>query len=424
MAANGFTGRCFHQSACSCYGLILPFAIAFATRTPSFGLPQLYLSSEVLQKHKAILGEKILLEARFGAREVSVPGLKLSQNTNASSSFPHAEIIVLIDRGGAQGEQTFADAAALAAATVAASMNSLCVGVIIANDRGGHELFAMAPPKHEDGASCSVSRSIHGDTVGARYSGAGRGYNGSGQDGIRCGYGSRRRKDHPFRSPKAVAVGEDRSRAPFPVIMISREAGDMLKAELAVKSPLNDGDRDGEDEDDGGDKETIEHGGRSRFVHPNPEASGYDAGCRRRCGGQQARGEETRERRGPSGASRCVIVGLRAAKHCPVASSRPCPCSFTLGGSGFVGDGSDVSCVGRDWVGHHGGAGDVPRNHAKYQKTKEAGGRQTVEGGVDEEIDFSGATLAAISPTIKAWQKGRMLYMSMTLPVTFESQEM
>lgn len=60
-----------------------------------------------------------------------------------------ADVVVLIDRGGAGGQQTFAAAAATAAAAVALSHYCRCVGVIVANDREGHEVFAMAPPQQE-----------------------------------------------------------------------------------------------------------------------------------------------------------------------------------------------------------------------------------------------------------------------------------
>lgn len=84
------------------------------------------------------------------------------------SHFPlvptHPEVVVLIDRGGLDGEQTFAEAVAAAADAVASvlipavSVGGLggggpsrccrCVGAIVANDRAGHELFPMAPPKN------------------------------------------------------------------------------------------------------------------------------------------------------------------------------------------------------------------------------------------------------------------------------------
>lgn len=68
----------------------------------------------------------------------------------AAASVPLvANVVVLIDRGGAGGQQTFAEAAATAAAAVALTHFCRCVGVIVANDRAGHELFAMAPPRQD-----------------------------------------------------------------------------------------------------------------------------------------------------------------------------------------------------------------------------------------------------------------------------------
>lgn len=93
----------------------------------------------------------------------------------------YPEAIVLIDRGGADGKQTFAEAVELAAHAVADFPSGCCrcVGVIVANDRPGHELFPMAPPKHErQGGSCR--------------------------------------------------------RAPFPVTMVSQESGNLLKGVLAL----------------------------------------------------------------------------------------------------------------------------------------------------------------------------------------------
>eukprot|EP00752_Nemacystus_decipiens_P004723 g4306.t1 len=116
----------------------------------------------------------------------------------------HAEVVVLIDRGGASGNQTFAEAAATAADAVASmqllpprqvlygGVNGgdggvdgggccLCVGVIIANDRPGHEVFPMAAPVSANG------------TV----------------EGVR---------------------------APYPVVMVSQESGQLLKGSLAPTS--------------------------------------------------------------------------------------------------------------------------------------------------------------------------------------------
>eukprot|EP00903_Cladosiphon_okamuranus_P016124 g14880.t1 len=76
-----------------------------------------------------------------------------------------SEVVVLIDRGGAGGDQAFAEAAATAAGAVATVLLPprqglfggvyggdsggsgrccRCVGVIVANDRPGHEVFPMA----------------------------------------------------------------------------------------------------------------------------------------------------------------------------------------------------------------------------------------------------------------------------------------
>lgn len=116
-----------------------------------------------------------------------------------ASQFPllptNPEVVVLIDRGGLNGKQTFADAVAAAADAVAsvliptASVSGLggrgpsrcyrCVAVIVANDRAGHELFSMAPPKN-------------------------------GQS-VRAGW-----------------------RAPFPVAMVSQESGRLLKGTLSA----------------------------------------------------------------------------------------------------------------------------------------------------------------------------------------------
>lgn len=102
---------------------------------------------------------------------------------------------MLIDRGGAGGEQTFAEAAATAADAVAAvqvratsagaagggspSRCCRCVGVVVANDRAGQEVFAMAPPRRDE--QCS----------------------------------------EPLR-------------APFPVVMVSQESGQLLKGALCA----------------------------------------------------------------------------------------------------------------------------------------------------------------------------------------------
>lgn len=122
---------------------------------------------------------------------------------------------MLVDRGGgASGEQTFVEAAAMAADAVAAVLvpASLasggggggggaggfepsyrwcrCVGVIIANNRAGHEVFPMAPPKTEEEED-----------------------GGSGGGGATTGASPGRR-------------------APFPVVMVSRESGQILKDTL------------------------------------------------------------------------------------------------------------------------------------------------------------------------------------------------
>lgn len=108
----------------------------------------------------------------------------------------HSEVVVLIDRGGAGGDQTFAAAAATAAGAVASVVLSprqeflggldgdrggggrccRCVGVIIVNDRPGHEVFPMATD------------------------------------------------------------GEKKVRAPYPVVMVSQESGQLLKGSLAQTS--------------------------------------------------------------------------------------------------------------------------------------------------------------------------------------------
>lgn len=112
----------------------------------------------------------------------------------------HPEVVVLIDRGGAGGDQTFEEAAATAADAVASVLLPppqgflgggaardgsgggdgrccRCVGVVIANNRPGHEVFPMASP-------ASTNR-------------------------------------------------EKRMRAPYPVVMISQESGQLLKGSLA-----------------------------------------------------------------------------------------------------------------------------------------------------------------------------------------------
>ncbi|CAN0275386.1 unnamed protein product [Pylaiella littoralis] len=112
----------------------------------------------------------------------------------------HPEVVVLIDRGGAGGEQTFTEAAATAVAAVAAvaamplsashgffggggggggagGRRCRCVGVIVANNRPDHEVFPMAALTTNDN-------------------------------------------------------GERTGRAPFPVVMISRESGQLLKCTL------------------------------------------------------------------------------------------------------------------------------------------------------------------------------------------------
>ena len=113
----------------------------------------------------------------------------------------HPEVIIVIDRGGVDGNQTFSEAVELAAAAVAdfpvpgrasrgwwkggnhPSHLCRCVGVIVANDRPGHEVFTMAPPKAEK------------QRGGCR-------------------------------------------RAPFPVTMISQESGQLLKGALTLSAAL------------------------------------------------------------------------------------------------------------------------------------------------------------------------------------------
>lgn len=116
---------------------------------------------------------------------------------------------MLVDRGGDGGERTFVEAAAMAADAVAAVLVPSapvgggsgaetphccrCVGVIVANDRTGRELFSMAPPKTEDGGASGTSR-----------------------------------------------------RAPFPVVMVSRESGQLLKDTLSTSAVAGDGCGDGD----------------------------------------------------------------------------------------------------------------------------------------------------------------------------------
>lgn len=104
----------------------------------------------------------------------------------------YTEVMVLIDRGGLDGQQTFAEAVATAADVVASvpvpaggqgvgggggpPSCCRCVGVIVANDRAGHELFPMAPPKN----------------------------------------------------------AREGRRAPFPVVMVSQESGRLLKGALSA----------------------------------------------------------------------------------------------------------------------------------------------------------------------------------------------
>ena len=112
---------------------------------------------------------------------------------------------MLIDRGGAGGAQTFAEAAATAAGAVVSvpllsphqgilgGVNGgvdgggdggrccRCVGVIIANDRPGHEVFPMAAPASANNTKKGV-------------------------------------------------------RAPYPVVMVSQESGQLLKGSLAPTS--------------------------------------------------------------------------------------------------------------------------------------------------------------------------------------------
>ena len=155
-----------------------PFSLP---HTLSTSLPQIYLSPDDLLACSSARSNR-----KRGAPE---PDWTVS----------HSEVVVLIGRGGAGGDQTFAEAAATAACAVASvplpprrgfrgSQNGgggsgggggrccRCVGVIIANNRAGHEVFPMAND-----------------------------------------------------SEKEV-------RAPYPVVMVSQESGQLLKGSLAETS--------------------------------------------------------------------------------------------------------------------------------------------------------------------------------------------
>lgn len=151
------------------------------------------------------------VERRSGSSAGPQPAAEAAAAAAAIAAFlvpvllSHSHVVILIDRGGVDGEQTFAEASemagdAIASVQMSAAFRGLtcgsargapshnvcrCAGVIVANDRPGHELFPMAPPA-----------------------------------GQSCGDGGQHR------------------RAPFPVVMVSHESGQLLKAALSPNADL------------------------------------------------------------------------------------------------------------------------------------------------------------------------------------------
>lgn len=156
----------------------------FPTPRPPVFFLQVYLSPEVLLGYDPS-------EPKGNSSGTGGPTIQAATAPLLPLLMSHPEVVVLIDRGGAGGEQTFAEAAATAAGVVAAMPlpapqgffggggggGCRCVGVIVANDQPDHEVFPMAAPSTNNN-------------------------------------------------------GEMTGRAPFPVVMISRESGQLLKSTL------------------------------------------------------------------------------------------------------------------------------------------------------------------------------------------------
>lgn len=319
-----------------------------------------------------------------------------------AGTFPVTEVVVLIDRGGAGGEQTFAEAAATAAAAVTFTGSALCMGVIVANDRAGHEVFAMAPPRQEqsaEGSGCTYGYggepSVAWDDPGDHFSVEG-GSAFTSMTGTSCN-------------------GEDdcyattpRRRAPFPVVMVSWESGQWLKTALSA-----------------GPGATTVVDGDDNYAYRNEQASrgppagnGYGWGVSAwgapGWGGEGAWNMTTMAGSGAGGfvesddTAGVVVVGLRAAENCPVSSSSVLTSPATAFGVRWENSGNPME---DQFMPRGSGCNAIfaPNNHDTqyYRNSGVAGGRYG-------EVAGSGAS------TAEGWERAPMLYGTHTLPVVFE----
>lgn len=300
----------------------------------------------------------------------------------------------MIDRGGAGGEQSFAEAAATAAEAIAAvplpprqycfsgggaeiygggggkRRCCRCVGVIIANDRPGHEVFPMAAP-------------------------------------------------HPTN-------GKRWGRAPFPVVMVSQESGQLLKTALAPPSPSPP--QLGVGVGWGAARPGVEQ------HHFSPWATGGCEGLRL----PLPLGGNNTGWGGGGGGGGVIMVSLGAAEHCPApavapaAATRAFPCDISSRSRSSSSSSSSASSGSRSAASFDGEDGE-PGVFA---------GSQFATMVAAEDIGFNGFGAIGSSPYFypmdcsypgnrgsrrglggeetPRWGREKMLYRAKTLPVRFE----
>ncbi|CAM9990769.1 unnamed protein product [Scytosiphon promiscuus] len=185
--------------------------------------PLLYLSPETLSRFSSSSGGE-------GAQLFSKPAPAASLLPVTLSDRGRPEVVVLIDRGGAGGEQTFVEAVATAARVASAAVS--------------HSSRAYAPQASSGGGAANgfPGPAAYGSVVG---NGGRRGSGGSHRGSpalhpCRCVgviVANDRPGDELFPMATHSSAGQKGMRAPFPVVMVSQESGQLLKSALLSSSP-------------------------------------------------------------------------------------------------------------------------------------------------------------------------------------------
>ncbi|CAM9354841.1 unnamed protein product [Choristocarpus tenellus] len=163
-------------------------------------------------------------------------------------------VVVLVDRGGGFAFQDVAEAAAGWCLT---RLSQTCLGVVIANDRSGHEVFPMAPPKipiqrqrqNRNGTLSVAMDKAGGDGTVAR---------GKNPDldqsclevdqQLKLQLGQNDVNEEEVKKGTRKESSRVQFRLPFPVVMVSRESGDLLKEAFQSSTATGEGGKVVDDE--------------------------------------------------------------------------------------------------------------------------------------------------------------------------------